>query len=64
MRIGVYYKLEGQLHKADGRMAISRKKGGGKMMTLYEAMIIALQSNLVFISVITLILIIVKERKK
>ncbi|WP_246589457.1 putative holin-like toxin [Desertibacillus haloalkaliphilus] len=33
-------------------------------MTTYEAITVALQSNLVLISVITLILIFVKERKK
>jgi len=39
------------------------KKGGGKMAT-YEAIMIALTSNLVLVGVLTFIVNVVKQRKK
>lgn len=44
-------------------MAISQKKGGGKMTT-YEAIMIALTSNLVLIGGLTVVLMVVIQRKK
>ncbi len=55
--------MEVQLHKAGGRLATSLMKGGGKLTT-YEAMSMALQSNLVVLGVITIVVMLFVANKK